>query len=71
MTKFEQIGINRQYDASNLYECNKAFERSCECCCAKGNHLDCDRCAIAFTHNLVVAYFFDKEKCAENKNLAV
>ena len=60
MTKFEQIGVNYQYDATSKEAANKAFQRSCECCCNKGMHIDCDHCAIAHTHALVVAYFDDK-----------
>jgi hypothetical protein len=62
MTKFEQIGVNYQYDANNVYEANKAFSYSCTCCCAKGIHLDCDKCAIACAHAMVTAYFNDKKK---------
>lgn len=62
MTKFEQIGINHQYDAKCKIEANKAFENSCKCCCQKGMRIDCDRCAIAHTHELIIAYFDDKEK---------
>lgn len=59
MTKFERIGVNRQYDAATVEEANKTFEHSCECCCNKGMHIECDRCAIAYTHSLVIAYFND------------
>ena len=62
MTKFEQIGINRQYDAASIEEANKTFARSCECCCNRGMHIDCDKCGIAFAHSLVVASFEEKEK---------
>lgn len=62
MLKFEQIGVNYQYDANNIHEANKAFKYSCECCCSKGIRLECDRCKIAVVHNLVVAYFNDKEQ---------
>lgn len=62
MTKFERIGINYQYEANNIKEANKAFQHSCDCCCNKGMRLDCDHCAIAFTHSLVVAYFNDKRE---------
>lgn len=62
MTKFEQVGVNYQYDANNIKEANKSFKYSCECCCNKGLRLNCDRCAIAHTHNLVVAYFNDNRK---------
>lgn len=61
MTKFEQIGINHQYEANNIKEANKAFSHSCNCCCNKGMHIECDRCAISTVHSLVVAYFNDKE----------
>lgn len=60
MTKFEQIGINHQYEARNKDEANKSFARSCECCCKKGVRIECDRCAIANTHTLIVAYFEDQ-----------
>lgn len=62
MTKFETVGVNYQYDANNIKEANKSFKYSCNCCCNKGIHLNCDRCAIANVHNLVVAYFNDKER---------
>ena len=61
MTKFEQIGINYQYDAVSIKEANKSFEHSCNCCCARGMHIECNRCAIAHVHSLVVACFKDKE----------
>lgn len=59
MTKFEQVGINYQYNATSIREANKAFQHSCDCCCHKGMHLDCDHCAISHVHSLVVAYFND------------
>lgn len=59
MTKFEQIGINYQYDARSIEEANKSFQHSCNCCCNKGIRIDCDKCAIAHTHALIVAYFND------------
>jgi hypothetical protein len=62
MNKFEQVGVNYQYDANNIYEANKYFDYSCTCCCAKGIHLDCDKCAIAHVHKLVTACFNDKAK---------
>ena len=61
MTKFEQIGINRLYDAINKEEAIKTFSRSCEICCTKGVHIQCDHCAIAATYNMIIAYFDDVE----------
>lgn len=61
MKYFEQIGINAQYDANNIHDANKAFAWSCKCCCYKGTRISCDRCGIAFAHDLVVANFRDME----------
>lgn len=61
MTKFEQVGINYQYDAATKEEAIRAFKHSCNCCCHRGMRIDCDHCAIAFNHNLVVASFEGKE----------
>lgn len=62
MTKFEQIGVNHQYDAESIKEANKAFAHSCNCCCHKGMQINCDRCSIAYVHSLVVASFNDNRK---------
>lgn len=43
MTKFESIGVARQYEARNLNEAKKAFECSCATCCIRGIHLECPR----------------------------
>lgn len=62
MTKFETIGVSYQYEAANSYQATKSFQHSCNCCCAKGMKIECDSCAIAHAHSLVMAYFDDKEK---------
>ena len=62
MTKFETVGVNYQYDAINKASANKAFQYSCRCCCQKGIHLECDRCAIEHAHSLVIANFDDLER---------
>lgn len=62
MTKFEQIGVNRQYDSANKYEANKSFNHSCNCCCNKGMRIECDKCSIAYVHNLIIAYFDDNKE---------
>ena len=59
MTKFEQVGVNYQYDAESIQEANKAFSHSCHCCCNKGMQITCDRCSISHVHHLVVASFND------------
>lgn len=57
MTKFEQVGVNMQYDSATKEIAIKKFSRSCDCCCHKGMHIDCDKCSIATAHQLVVACF--------------
>lgn len=61
MKKFEQIGINMQYDAVNKEDAIKKFSRSCDACIHKGMNIDCDYCHISAVHALVVAYFEDQE----------
>jgi hypothetical protein len=61
MTKFEQVGINMQYESATKEVAQKKFSRSCECCCNKGIHIECSRCAIAIVHQLVIASFETKE----------
>ena len=57
MSKFEQMGVNMQYEAPTKEIAQRKFSRSCECCCNKGLNIKCDRCAIATVHQLVVASF--------------
>ena len=61
MTKFEQVGVNFQYMASTKNQAVKSFKYSCDCCCHKGMRINCDNCAIAYTHALVVTFFDNKE----------
>lgn len=57
MTKFEQVGINYQYEAETKEDANHSFKYSCDCCCNRGMHIECDHCAIATVHSLVIAAF--------------
>lgn len=57
MTKFEQVGVNMQYDSTTKEMAQKKFSRSCECCCNRGMHINCDMCAIETAHKLVMATF--------------
>lgn len=62
MTKFEQVGVNYQYSAGTKEQANRSFAYSCNCCCNRGMRIDCDRCAIAVAHNLVIAAIDTKEQ---------
>lgn len=57
MTKFEQVGVNMQYESATKEMAQRKFSRSCECCCNKGLQINCDRCAIATVNQLVMASF--------------
>lgn len=57
MTKFERIGVNYQNEAESKKQAQKSFDYSCNCCCTRGMHLDCDKCAIALAHHLTIACF--------------
>lgn len=61
MTKFEQRGVQFQYEAPNKEAAQKSFEYSCDCCCTKGVRIECDRCAINHTHQMIMAYFASEE----------
>ena len=56
-TKFEQIGVNMQYEAPTKEIAQQKFARSCECCCKRGMNIKCNKCAIETVHNLVMASF--------------
>ena len=62
MNKFEQVGVEYQYSAVTKEQAIRSFRYSCRCCSTKGMRLDCDRCAIACTHDMIVAIFDDKEE---------
>lgn len=62
MTKFEQTGTNYQNSAETKEQANRSFHYSCECCCTRGLHIECDRCAIAVAHSLTIAAFESTSK---------
>lgn len=57
MTRFEERGIDRQYNARSKKEARKALEKSCELCATQGKYISCDRCAIAYINQLVTEIF--------------
>lgn len=60
MTKFETIGTQNLANSITKADARKAFEWSCKCCCERGMHLDCDRCAIAVCYRNTIAIMDDK-----------
>ncbi len=57
MTKFEQVGVSFQNEATNKRDAERSFAYSCRCCCERGMRINCDRCAIAVTHHMTIAAF--------------
>ena len=66
MCKLGQIGVERQYESANKYEADRNFRISCNLCCHRGMCLDCDRCAIAVAHELVIATYDKHDSEAED-----
>ena len=62
MTKFEQIGVERQLESDSKKEALRNFRHSCNVCCYRGIHLNCDKCSIAEAHKQVVATFNDMKE---------
>lgn len=52
MTHFERIGREWQESAMNTFQAQKSFRRSCDICCERGYHIDCDQCEIRQAHNI-------------------
>ena len=67
MTKFETIGVDRQLKSRNPYEANKFLKHSCDVCCRKGMQISCDKCAIGFTYQEVIATFSDRRNYEKRK----
>ena len=57
MSIFEERGIELQYNATSKTNAIKSFQTSCTICCRTGKHIECDRCNIAFVHNLIIHNF--------------
>lgn len=57
MTRFEERGVNRQYNSRSAREATRALERSCELCATQGKFISCDKCAIAYVNQLVTEMF--------------
>ena len=54
MTRFEEIGIDRQKASRSVSEANRNFDHSCTLCCTTGKRILCDRCGISHAHDNVL-----------------
>ena len=59
MTKFEQIGVERQENSRTMEELDRQMNHSCECCVYRGlgYYMDCDHCAIIAAHERIMKTF--------------
>ena len=57
MTRFEEIGVERQYGSTNPREAVRNYERSCKICCERGVCLNCQRCSIPMAHRSMMQTF--------------
>lgn len=55
MTYFEKVGVDYQYNATNITEATNAFKKSCAICCTTGKHINCDSCAISNVHSTLLS----------------
>lgn len=55
MTKFEQIGVERQQSSHTIKDAQEAFTTSCKVCCLRGLRIECDSCAINHAHDETIA----------------
>ena len=53
-SRFEEIGIERQYASQTITEANKHYEKSCYICIMHGIHMECRNCHINGAHDTVV-----------------
>jgi len=57
VTKFEERGVEMQYNSVSRADADRKFKRSCDSCCRLGLRISCDSCAINSTHDNAVEYF--------------
>ena len=62
MSRFESRGIEHQYSATSASMAHRAFATSCNICCTRGIHLECDKCGILTAHNLVTTLIFNERR---------
>lgn len=55
MSKFYDIGVDRQYEAKSPAEARRMKDKSCKLCCTRpGVRCHCTVCPIATAHEIVM-----------------
>ena len=61
VNKFEEEGVRRQREASNIWQAYRQFENSCKLCTERGRQSDCETCPIKEAYDNNVNYIFFEE----------
>jgi len=57
MSKFEEIGVEKQYASNSIRQANFHYEQSCYLCVTRGRHIECKHCHIEGAHAEVIETF--------------
>lgn len=60
--KFITFSIEKQQQSDTIQESNRMFNISCNICCNRGLHIDCEKCPIKAAHSMTIAILSEKEK---------
>lgn len=57
MSKFEEIGVEKQYASTSIRQANFHYEKSCYLCSIHGRNIKCTHCHIEGAHAEVIKFF--------------
>ena len=57
MTRFQEVGVDRQHNSASQQESDRNFKNSCNRCVSRGSCGDCANCPIAAAHKFVTDTF--------------
>jgi len=69
LTKFENIGVELQKSSESKDEALLNFRNSCNICCYRGMHIQCDKCYIKSAHQQVLACFAEYQRIKRNRGM--
>ena len=57
MSKFEEIGVEKQYASTSIRQANFHYEKSCYLCSIHGRNIKCTHYHIEGAHAEVIKFF--------------
>jgi hypothetical protein len=57
MSKFLEIGVNKQYSATSIRQAEYFYNQSCYLCITRGRQARCENCPIACANANVIQIF--------------